>query len=384
MKIVFLSLLTATIMLFQSSSVDSNIRLYSNVLQEERTISVYLPQEYDESKTTQFTTLYVIDGEWNFEVVSSTVELLTRWGRIPPMIVVGIDNTARTRDLTPTAMAQVPGSGGAGSFLQFVQTELMPHVEANYRTDGKRVLFGHSFGGLFALYAMTSEPDLFDGFISVSGSVWWDDNYLFDKAGKLFIEQPELNKFLYFSAAGHDGGQTQPINENFAGLLTTNAPKSLDWSYQRMAWENHYTNVIPSMHNGLQALYPMSKMSDQVYEALTKEGIESAENWYKTEKERLGFRFFLPQNEMNLVSYRLLEETHLKEVVWLSNLVVKTYPESEKAHDILGQAYERSNQLEAAKKHYEMAYALGVKNGAPERRLLIFKQHLDQVNEKMK
>lgn len=386
MKVFLLTLVTATMLLFQSTPDvgEGTFRLHSKVLDEERTISIYLPKEYEAHKAEQFTALYVIDGEWNFKTVASTVELLTRWGRIPPMIVVAIDNTERTRDLTPTVMPQFAGSGGGASFLEFVQTELVPHVEGNYRTDGNRVIFGHSFGGLFALYAMTTEPDLFDGYISVSGSVWWDNNYLFDRTQKLFTEQPELKKFLYFSAAGRDGGATQPTNENFAGLLTSDAPKTFDWTYQRMARENHYTNVIPSLHSGLQALYPMWDMSDQVYEALTKEGTAAAESWYEAEKSRLGYRFFLPQNEMNVLGYRLLAEEHTEAAVWLGNLVVRTYPESPNAHDTLGKAYEQNEQLVQAKKHYELAYTLGLEHGTPERLLVIFKQHLDSVNEKLK
>lgn len=198
MKTLYMVLATAALSLFQPSlpAQELSFKIYSEVLEEERSISMYLPKEYEENEAEPFTTLYVIDGEWNFKTVASTVELLTRWGRIPPMIVVAIDNTERTRDLTPTVMSQFAGSGGGASFLEFVQTELVPHVESNYETDGNRVLFGHSFGGLFALYAMTTEPDLFDGYISVSGSVWWDDNYLFDKTEKLFAERQNLKKFL--------------------------------------------------------------------------------------------------------------------------------------------------------------------------------------------
>jgi hypothetical protein len=151
-----------------------------------------------------------------------------------------------------------------------------------------------------------------------------------------------------------------------------------------MAFENHYTNVIPSLHSGLQALYPMWEMPDQIYETLTQEGIAAAESWHESEKSRLGYRFFLPQNELNVLCYRLLAEEQTEAAVWLGNLVVSTYPESPNANDTLGKAYEQGNQLELARKHYELAYTLGMEHGTPERLLVIFKQHLDQVTKKLK
>src|SRR5687767_11622017 len=126
----------------------------SGVLGEERTILVRTPPGY-ERNDLRYPILYMTDGDAHLLHTSGTVSFLARNGRMPEMIIVGITNTDRTRDLTPTRVSsmtlpngtmQFPTSGGADKFLKFIETELIPQVEAKYRAQPYRVLAGHSFG----------------------------------------------------------------------------------------------------------------------------------------------------------------------------------------------------------------------------------------------
>src|ERR1044071_4122432 len=164
-------------------------QLKSEVLGEERTILVRVPQG-DERGDQRSPVPYMTDGDAHLQHTAATVAFLARNGRMPEMIVVGITNTDRTRDLTPTRVEQLPDnpnvrfptSGGADKFLKFIETELIPQIESKYRVQPFRVLAGHSFGGLFALHAMFTRPELFNSYIAVSPSLQWDNFLLTDRA----------------------------------------------------------------------------------------------------------------------------------------------------------------------------------------------------------
>src|SRR3712207_3662198 len=119
---------------------------------------------------------------------------------MPEMIVVGISNTDRTRDLTPTRVARLPDnpnagfptSGGADKFLKFIETELIPMVESKYRTQPYRALAGHSLGGLFAVHTLVTKPELFNSYIAVSPSLQWDNYEEIDRVKEFFKTRKEL------------------------------------------------------------------------------------------------------------------------------------------------------------------------------------------------
>ena len=141
------------------------LTLKSTVLGEERRVLVRTPVGYETNKLS-YPVLYMTDGDAHIAHTASTLDFLTRNGRIPDMIVVGVTNTDRTRDLTPAKSSQknaagelqFPTSGGADNFLKFFETELVPEIEKQYRTQPYRVFAGHSLGGLFAIHAMISKP----------------------------------------------------------------------------------------------------------------------------------------------------------------------------------------------------------------------------------
>jgi predicted alpha/beta superfamily hydrolase len=155
----------------QVNDTATRLAFKSEVLGEERVVLVRTPPRYARG-SERYPVLYLTDGDAHILHTSATVEFLARNGRMPEMIVVGITNTDRTRDLTPTqafddAQTNPPRkSGGADKFLKFIETELVPLVESRYRTQPYRIFAGHSLGGLFAVHAMLARPDLFNALIA--------------------------------------------------------------------------------------------------------------------------------------------------------------------------------------------------------------------------
>ena len=145
-------------------------KLTSKILNEDREIVISLPKEYEKSEAN-YPVLYVTDGFQNIEHVSGSVELLTRTGHIPPIIIVGIKSRNRVRDFTYTHSENNPKSGGGKKFLAFIESELIPYIDASYRTNNFKILEGHSLGGLFTASTLLEKPDLFQAYIIMSPSL---------------------------------------------------------------------------------------------------------------------------------------------------------------------------------------------------------------------
>lgn len=151
-------------------------RFQSRIVDDVYELRVSVPEDYDNDQELR-PVIYALDGQWNFTLVSDIVGKLAWDGSIPDPIVVGVTwaDTAfqpgaeRTRDFTPVANPNTPGSGGASNFLRVLEAEVFPLVESLYRASTERVLTGNSSAGVFVTYALLERPDLFTGYVSSSG-----------------------------------------------------------------------------------------------------------------------------------------------------------------------------------------------------------------------
>jgi uncharacterized protein len=163
------------------ATVDGTRRhtIQSRVLGETRIVDITTPRGYDANPSARYPVVVTLDGEFEGEVAAAIARFYGGVGMLPGVIVVSVHNTARTRDLTPPAIppfAPPPGaSGGADRFLSYLANEALPLVHRTYRTAPMRVLIGHSLGGLFALHAIASRPELFTGYVIMEPATWWND-----------------------------------------------------------------------------------------------------------------------------------------------------------------------------------------------------------------
>ena len=166
---------------------------------------------------------------------------------------VGITNTDRTRDLSPTHVQQAgatgapqfPTSGGADKFLKFMETELFPQIEKNYRVHPYRILAGHSLGGLFAVHAMIARPELFNAVIAVSPALQWDNQVIVKRAEDFLKTRKAENRTLYLSL-GREPGPIEDAFYQFKQALTRGQSKGLDFEVQEMTDEDHGSVVLRS------------------------------------------------------------------------------------------------------------------------------------------
>lgn len=219
--------------------------LQSEAVGEVRRINVYTPPGYAESQEA-YPVLYMPDGgvKEDFPHISNTIDKLIRDKTIAPVIVVGIENTERRRDLSgPTQVASdreiAPVVGGSAAFRKFISSELIPHVEQQYRCNDQRGIVGESAAGIFAVETLFLEPDLFDRYIAIDPALWWNNHELVRKAAERLPGLVRKPTRLWFTAS--DATDIKPWSDQLADTLKSQSPDQLQWTYDPMPQEKHQT-----------------------------------------------------------------------------------------------------------------------------------------------
>ncbi len=367
--------------------VPQRLVVHSSILSEERTIWVRAPRAYDRDKAP-YPVLYLMDGPAHINEIGSTVDFLAQNNRMPPVIVVGIANTDRTRDLTPThwdakrpdgTVNANPTSGGGDHFLDFIQKELMPEVEKRYRASCYRIFAGHSLGGLMVIHTLITRPELFQAYIAVSPSLQWDDQRTLHQAQQFFAAHPELKKALFFSL-GNEGNTPNPMGDGFEQLqktLTAKAPKDFHWDSERYRDEDHGSTVLRAHYAGLRTVFADWRMPINAENGFPEGGLAGVEKHYHDLTERYGCAVQPPENLVNQLGYQLMGEKKLDEAIAAFQRNVELYPGSANVYDSLGEGYENAGKLELAIQYTEKAIAKGSEAGDPN--LDLYKAHLKRV-----
>ncbi|HEX8558377.1 MAG TPA: alpha/beta hydrolase-fold protein [Pyrinomonadaceae bacterium] len=361
----------------------------SQALGEERVILVRTPPGYAARANERFPVLYMTDGDAHILHTSGTVAFLARNARMPEMIVVGVTNTDRTRDLTPTRVEQLPGnpnarfptSGGADKFLRFIEAELIPLVESKYRTQPYRALAGHSLGGLFAVHTLITKPELFNSYIAVSPSLQWDNFALIDRVKEFFKARRELNRTL-FTSLGDEPGDIGDAFGLFKEVLQKQQAKGFVWEAARYDDEDHGSVVLRSHYAGLRKAFDGWQFPRDPATGAVAGGLRGVEEHYRKLSERLGYAVSPPEALLNQVGYQLLAQGSAEEAVAAFKLNVERYPGSANVYDSLGEAYERAGKPELALPNYEKAYALARQTADPN--VNVFKTNFDRVSAQVK
>lgn len=244
--------------------------LYSTVLQENRNYWIHLPENYGQDTTQTYPVVYLLDGDSFFHsLVGISKTFSTVRGKfLPQSIIIGVLNVDRTRDLTPTASAAgrdgkiapgtIPQGGGSETFSRFLTGELRAVIDSVYRTNGKNMLIGHSYAGLFTLNTFLRHTELFDMYLAVDPSLWWDQGKLSEEAETLIEGKDFTGKSLYIGVASKKRTDRVDIHLNKVNhLLTEVLPQAENLRFFSKSFpeENHGTVAIPGIYDGIKQLY---------------------------------------------------------------------------------------------------------------------------------
>jgi uncharacterized protein len=371
----------------QPAGTVKKLTLKSAVLGEDRVVLVRTPAGYETNKAS-YPVLYMTDGDAHMGHTASTIEFLTQNGRISDLIVVGVTNTDRTRDLTPAKSTnknpagelQFPTSGGADNFLKFFETELIPEIEKQYRVQPYRILAGHSLGGLFAIHAMISKPALFNSYVAVSPSLQWENGEALKRAEEFLTKQKEMKTTLFVSL-GNEPGAIGESFDSFKNLLAKTSIKGFEWQAERMADEDHGSVVLRSHYFGLRKVYEGWQAARDPNGAVSG-GLKGAEEHYKKLSEKFGYSIPVPENLINQIGYRFLFDSKPEDAIATFKTNVERYPASANVYDSLAEAYERQGRIDLAEPLYNKAQVLGQQNNDPN--AATFKANYDRAHAKLK
>jgi uncharacterized protein len=247
--------------------------IQSTELAEKRILNIYLPEVYNKNDTTKYPVVYLLDGSADedfIHIVGLYQFNSFEWiNRVPKSIIVGIATVDRRRDFTyPTTIEadkkRYPTTGHSDKFINFIQKELQPYIEKKYRTTPSKTIIGESLGGLLATEVLLKRPTLFNKYIIVSPSLWWDNGSLLTMKSAMLL--PTFNsKTDVYIGVGKEGlvpGDNPRVMEVDANLLAekikSTKSKSVNVYFDYLPQEDHATIMHQAVFNALRFLNPIT------------------------------------------------------------------------------------------------------------------------------
>ncbi len=362
--------------------------IYSESLQEYREYWIRFPENYNPQSDEKYPVVYLLDG---FSLQNSLTSVYDNyWGHyLPHMILVGISNRVnRTRDLTTSQIKMRRGSamdaetGGAGKFTEFIENELIPHIDLSFPTTPYRTLIGHSYAGLFTINMLVNHPHLFQNYIAIDPSLDWDDQKLMKQAKEKFKTDNFEGKSLYVSLAAE---QLHMFDENitienimedesgftlfarsiidFSNFLSSEDQNGLNFSWKVYHEDLHGTVPLPSIRDGLIFLFKWYQfLSPQKYNN-PETPIEDIESMLKNQQaiytRHLGYSA-PPMIEEMLTGYGYMnmQMGQPEKAFLFFQLNIEHYPKSANAYNAMSEYYQSKNDLTNALKYTTKAFEI--------------------------
>ncbi len=252
---------SATSMTVDTSAfvIGESLTFQSDVLHESRTINVYLPLSYSQEPGREYPVIYLLDGsaDEDFVHISGLVQFGSfSWIQmVPESIVIGIANTDRKHDLTfPSSnerdQIEAPTAGGSARFIEMIEQELQPLVARRYRVNDSSTLIGQSLGGLLATEVLLKEPELFDNYIIVSPSLWWDDESL------LQVSSADLSSVnAVYIGVGEEGPTMKRVAEELFEKLRNDKSIKENISYRYFPELDHGDTLHLAVYDAFESIF---------------------------------------------------------------------------------------------------------------------------------
>lgn len=245
--------------------------IQSKELSEKRILNIYLPEGYNKNDSVKYPVVYLLDGSADedfIHIVGIYQFNSFEWiQRVKPTIVVGIASVDRRRDFTyPTTIqkdkAKYPTTGGSAKFISFLEKELQPYIEKNYKTDSSKTIIGQSLGGLLASEILLTKPTLFNRYIIVSPSLWWDNGSLLNRSSDLLLPTYDHKTEVYIGVGKEglvpgDNPRVMEVDANLLGdKIMSSKSKAVKVYFDYLPQENHATILHQAVMNALRFFNP--------------------------------------------------------------------------------------------------------------------------------
>ncbi|MHA2425106.1 MAG: alpha/beta hydrolase-fold protein [Candidatus Thorarchaeota archaeon] len=342
--------------------VGYKIVVKSEVFGEDRTVLVRCPKNYNASDK-RYPVLFLLDAEFFFYQAIAAVEFLSECGYITPkpipeMLIVGIVNVDRNRDYTPTyapkqrEVLEFPTSGKADKFLEFLKLEVIPLVEEKYRVHPFRILAGWSLGGLLTIHSFLYHPDLFSAYLSISPSLWWDEDLYVERTKSLLSEGSISDKPLVVTIGSEEGGDIgRSVRDGFIPLLANQSEKFSRFKAVELPHENHTFGPYRAIYEGMRALYS----DDIIPQEIIGKGLDAVSSFYDNLSKKYGYEVLIPESAYSQIASSMYKQGKESEALEVAKTYVQEYPESSYAHYYVGTRYLRAEHTELAEEYVRKA-----------------------------
>lgn len=341
----------------------------SKILNEDRELRIYVPNSGSENIFSQqkYPVLYLLDGEAHFNSVVGMMQQLCNNGNtvVPEMIIVGISNTDRMRDLSPTHIKDdlpvmdsiaAKNTGGNEKLFAFMEKELFPYIENKYKTEPYRMLIGHSLGGLTVINALVNHTQLFNAFIAIDPSMWWDHERFLNDCKTKLTQKKFNNVNLYLGIANtmetgmkiatvtKDTTQSSRHIRSILALdkhIKNNSKNQLHYKSKYYKDDTHNSVPLIATYDAVRFFFEFYKLNITMLD-FTVNGIAfptKIEKHFENVSKKMGYKVAPTEQLINSYGYTALGNKKMEQAEYFFKMNVKNYPDSFNVYDSLGDYY---------------------------------------------
>jgi predicted alpha/beta superfamily hydrolase len=363
----------------ESILIGKKVTIFSGILNENRKIRIYNPAHtaINPIAGKRYPVVYVLDGDAHFLSTVGMIQQLSQANGntiLPEMIVVGIENTNRQRDLTPSLVT--PGSNAkVNPFVNFLEKELMPYVDKNYNSAPYRILVGHSLGGLTAINILTNSPELFNAYIAIDPSMWYDDEkFLNNTIAQLPGKNLQHTRLFIGTANTMPAGmtlanlkkdqsaETQHIRSIFKldHFIKSNSNTGLKYLLKYYRNESHISVPLISEYDGLRFIfdYYLIDITERDLKDSTSIIATKYKQHYNTVSTEIGCKNAAPEAFINYLGYDALLKKQYDRAEALFQLNMENYPDSNNVYDAYADCLIAEHDSVNAVAYYKKALAI--------------------------
>jgi predicted alpha/beta superfamily hydrolase len=361
--------------------------VYSKTLGEQRKIWVYTPDMTSGNSNQHWPVVYLLDGDGHFASVVGMIQQMSQVNGnniYPEMIVVAIPNTDRTRDLTPTHIASDPPmmdsnfsktTGGGENFVAFIEKELMPHIDSVYPTAPYKVLIGHSFGGLTVMNVITNHTKLFNAYIAIDPSMWYDRQRFLAATEKRLAEKNYDGTRLFVGIANTMPGgmtlekmkkdtssDTRHIRSIFEldKFLKAHPQNGLKYASKYYSDDNHGSVPFASEYDGLRFIFDYYRLNITGKDFADTSGALATKfkEHYDMVSREMGYKITPPESGINFIGYAAMNNKNFTKAAALFKMNIDNYPKSGNVYDSYGDLLAAEKDTANAIVNYKKALSI--------------------------
>lgn len=346
----------------------------SRHLNKDMIIDIYLPEGYA-AQGDRYPVLVTCQSHF-LHVSGMTADLA--WKSSTPELIVASVRNYSSGDFIPEKIEGHPDSGGADHFIAFFKDELVPYLDAHYRTHAFRIFYSGSFGGGFCVYMFLTQPHVFNAYLAATPAIDYEggSTLIMTNLPSYLAKNTYQDRFLYLGTENEV--RLIPFLDKFVAILGEANPPGLRWEYHPFFDEDHGSIANRVVYHGLKFVF-----SDwnTIPDEMAQQGVEAIRSYASALSKKYGYDIGVSPFAIGTAVRSYRDQGRAGDVIDLLKLSVEYEPDSEMAWLQLGRALEANGQWEQAKAALETAHEKAVQNSSPH--LGIFVDALDKINQKI-